>query len=74
MQAIRHIFEHAPEAIPVPEQWRQKRMEVILLGPETEESVPNVTYGWPADYFERTFGSIPDLMEREAQGVAELES
>lgn len=38
MLAIRHIFEHAPAAIPVPEQWREKYMEVILL--VSEETQP----------------------------------
>lgn len=40
MQAIRHIFEHAPAAIPVPEQWREKYMEVILLVSEEMEPMP----------------------------------
>lgn len=75
MQAIRHVFEQAPESIPVPDQWQRKRLEVILLVSEEEvdvssASVTPVETGvdhWSADYFERTFGSIPDLPERETQ-------
>ena len=72
MQVIRHIFEHAPAAIPIPEQWWQKHIEVIMLVPEAEEPIMSATHDWPADYFDRTFGSISDLPEREFQGVAEL--
>lgn len=67
MQAIRQVYENAPASIPVPEQWRQKRMEVILLVQEDD-----TTNGWPADYFAQTFGSIPDLPEGESQGVHEI--
>ncbi|MBF0612246.1 MAG: hypothetical protein G8345_15515 [Magnetococcales bacterium] len=31
MQAIHQTFEQAPASIPIPEQWRHKRVEVILL-------------------------------------------
>ena len=83
MQAIRQLFEQAPESIPVPERWQKRRLEVILLAQE-EESVsigviPSSTdlpavdepLDWPAGYFEQTFGSIPDFPERECQGVEE---
>lgn len=72
MQTIRQIFEHAPASISVPEQWRQKRMEVILRLSEEAEPASCISHDWPVGYFEQTFGSIPDLPEREAQGVAEI--
>ncbi|MEO5332417.1 MAG: hypothetical protein H7839_10370 [Magnetococcus sp. YQC-5] len=40
MQAIRHIFEQAPESVSIPEQWRKKRLEVILLMQEETEPIP----------------------------------
>ncbi|MBF0427431.1 MAG: hypothetical protein HQL94_00790 [Magnetococcales bacterium] len=40
MQAFRHIFEYAPAVIPVPEQWQEKHMEVILLVSEETEPMP----------------------------------
>ena len=39
MHTVRQLFDHAPALIPVPEQWRQKRMEVIFLIQEEEPSV-----------------------------------
>ncbi len=84
MQAIRQLFEQAPESIPVPEQWQKRRLEVILLAQEeesasigvisslTEWPVVDETLDWPAGYFEQTFGSIPDFPERECQGVEEV--
>ncbi|MBF0309038.1 MAG: hypothetical protein HQL56_05895 [Magnetococcales bacterium] len=75
MQAIRHLFEHAPATIPVPEGWREKPLEVILLRHDSPltAGVPaaELSREWPSDYFESTFASIPDFPEREFQGVGE---
>ncbi len=38
MQAIRQIYEDAPPAIPIPEAFQRKRVEVILLVQEEGES------------------------------------
>ena len=35
---------------------------------EVKQSVETDANGWPIGFFERTFGSIPDLPERESQG------
>lgn len=47
MQAIRQIYEDAPDAIPVPEAFRHRRLEVLLIV-EEEYSVTiptKITFG-----------------------------
>lgn len=66
MQPIRRIFEDAPDAIPVPEELRHRRVEIILwpLDDESAELVES-----PADY-ERTSVNkieIPSREERHAR-------
>lgn len=40
MQAIRQIYEDAPDAIPVPEAFRHRRLEVLLIVEEEIVSLP----------------------------------
>lgn len=40
MQAIRQIYEDAPDAIPVPEAFRHRRLEVLLIVEEETVSLP----------------------------------
>ncbi|HRX59913.1 MAG TPA: hypothetical protein P5260_01670 [Candidatus Competibacter sp.] len=40
MQAIRQIYEDAPDAIPVPEAFRHRRLEVLLIVEEETVSPP----------------------------------
>ena len=40
MQAIRQIYEDAPNAIPVPEAFRHRRLEVLLIVEEETVSLP----------------------------------
>jgi hypothetical protein len=49
MQPIRQIFDHAPDAIPVPEALRRRRVEIIL---------------WPLEETADTAGDISDDYER----------
>lgn len=39
MQAIRQIYEDAPDAIPVPEAFRHRRLEVLLIVEEETVSL-----------------------------------
>ncbi len=76
MQAIRQIYQNTPSIIHIniPEELQHQRVEVIIralddsTNSETKETDAN---GWPIGFFERTFGSIPDLAERESQGEYE---
>jgi hypothetical protein len=49
MQPIRQIFDHAPDAIPVPEALRRRRVEIIL---------------WPLEDTADTAEDISDDYER----------
>lgn len=40
MHAIRQIYESAPDAIPVPEALRHRRVEIILLVQDEGEPAP----------------------------------
>jgi hypothetical protein len=42
MQAIRQIYDDAPEAIPVPEAFRHRRLEVLLIVEEEIVSPPKL--------------------------------
>lgn len=40
MQTIRQIYDDAPEAIPVPETFRHRRLEVLLIVEDAETVSP----------------------------------
>ena len=71
MQPIRLIYQNAPSMINIPKQFNGHAIEVIIWPldkSEVKQSVETDANGWPIGFFERTFGSIPDLPEREFQG------
>ena len=71
MQPIRLIYQNAPSMINIPKQFNGHAIEVIIWPldkSEVKQSVETDANGWPIGFFERTFGSIPDLPERESQG------
>lgn len=70
MEAIRQIYERIPGTITIPPKFRDRRCEVIVLPlNQSEEKKLNETpvdeNGWPIGFFEATFGSVPDISERE---------
>jgi hypothetical protein len=72
MNAIREIYEKAPETIQItiPDSLRHRRVEVLLIELDGASEAVDVN-GWPVGFFEQTFGSIPDFPEREPQGEYE---
>jgi hypothetical protein len=71
MEAIRQIYESIPGTITIPPELRDRRVEVIIQPlDQNEEKKPNGAAvdenGWPIGFFEATFGSAPNLPEREA--------
>ncbi len=42
MQAIRQIYDDAPDTIPVPEAFRHRRLEVLLIVEEETVSPPRL--------------------------------
>ena len=79
MEAVRQIYEKIPATINIPAELRDRRVEVIILPlDQAEEPHPSGTHqpvdenGWPIGFFEETFGSCPDLPEREPQGEYEI--
>ncbi len=76
MQAIRQIYQDTPSVIhiSIPEELQHHPVEVIIraLDDSTNSEIKETdANGWPIGFFERTFGSIPDLPERESQGEYE---
>lgn len=77
MSAIRQIYERIPDTITIPLEFRNRHVEVIIFPlDQSDEKIPNKSAidenGWPIGFFEATFGSTPDLPERELQGEYEL--
>jgi hypothetical protein len=75
MEAVRQVYEKIPASIPP--ELRDRRVEVIILPLDQAEepqetSQPVDEYGWPLGFFEETFGSCPDLPDREPQGEYEV--
>ncbi|WP_341328211.1 hypothetical protein [Methylotuvimicrobium sp. KM2] len=70
MQPIRKIYQDAPDSIAIPEELRHQAVEVIIwpLSEQTGQSEETDANGWPIGFFEETFGSLPDLPDREWQG------
>ena len=74
MEAIRLLYEKCPATISMPPEFRDRRVEVLILAlDQSEERNPNSTNpavdsnGWPLGFFEDTFGATPDFPERELQ-------
>lgn len=81
MTYFRQIIDGVAETITVPIALRHRRVEVIILPLDEVSSNGAVHHdqtiavdanGWPLGFFEQTFGSIPDLPEREPQGNYEV--
>ncbi|MER2511058.1 MAG: hypothetical protein ABTQ25_01310 [Nitrosomonas ureae] len=72
MQPIRKIYQDAPSvvSIDIPAELQHQPVEVIIrpLVEEVASSTQTDENGWPLDFFDQTFGSIPDLPDREWQG------
>ncbi len=71
MDAIRQIYERIPGTIIIPPELRDRRVEVIIFPlDQNEDKKTNVSAvdenGWPIGFFEATFGSAPDLPERDS--------
>ena len=66
MQPIRQIFDHAPDAIPVPEALRQRRVELILW---PLDDIPQAAETISEDYERTTVDEIviPSREERNAR-------
>ena len=63
MNAVKSVYETAPDSIPVPKQFQNKAVEVIFLTVESERKKT------PVGNF---YGALPDFPERAAQGTPEL--
>ena len=70
MEAIRQIYDKVPATIDVPPELRDRRVEIIMLPLDAGKPIVD-SNGWPAGYFDETFGSIPDFPERDPQGAYE---
>ena len=74
MPILREIVEDAAETITVtiPLELRHRRVEVIVLPLDhsmtTTSSAQVDARGWPLGFFEATFGSLPELLDRAVQG------
>lgn len=70
MQPIRQIYQDAPDSITIPESLRHQPVEIIIWPLAEQPGATETTdaNGWPIGFFEQTFGSIPDLPDREWQG------
>lgn len=71
MNAVRQIYDDAPESVTVPVGLRHRCLEIVFLaldnGTRSLEDT-EVPAAWPEGFFEQTAGALPDLPEREAQG------
>lgn len=81
MVYYRKVYETAPESVIIPDELRNQRVEVLILPLEkilahnrTEQPGDQLldANGWPLDFFENTYGSLPDLPERSPQGGYDL--
>ena len=77
MDAIRQIYEKIPGTITIPLELRDRRVEVIIFPLDQNEEKKSIgeavdENGWPIGFFEATFGSAPDLTERDPQGEYEV--
>jgi hypothetical protein len=62
MNAVKSIYNNAPNSIPVPKEFQHKSIEVIFLPVEDKKQSNDIG---------QYFGSIPDFPERAPQGLSE---
>ena len=81
MTYFRQIIDEVTETITVPLELRHRRVEIIILplddavnngAVHNEQAAAVDANGWPLGFFEETFGSLPDVPEREPQGDYEV--
>jgi len=71
MNTVRQIVDDAPETVPVPPEFRHKRVE-ITFRPLEEGPVEKDAHGWPVGFFEATAGAWEgEPLTREPQGEYE---
>ena len=72
----RTIYEAAPPVVEIPPELQERRVEVIVLALDGRalngNGAVSDALGWPAGFFEETYGSIPDFPERQPQGDYEI--
>lgn len=73
MNFYRETIKNAPSVILIPEELRNRNVEIIILPldepAENGDVIETDANGYPIDFFEKTFGSIPDFPDRELQPV-----
>lgn len=72
MNFYRETIKNAPSVISVPEELRNRDVEVIILPLDEKTNGKPVEVdenGYPIGFFERTAGSLPDFPDREPQPV-----
>jgi len=67
MHPIRKIYQDAPDSIVIPEALRHQPVEVIIwpLSKQPGQQTETDENGWLVGFFEETFGSLPDLPDRD---------
>lgn len=68
--AYKVFFEDMPDTISIPVQYQHKKVELILLTNEER----NTSETWEPEFFNSTFGSIPDLQRGTQEPLTERES
>ena len=69
MRALRKIYESMPPRIEIPEDLRSRRIEVVLLELEGDETHTVTEAHWPEGLFERTAGAWQgEPLKRSPQG------
>jgi len=70
MNFYRETIKNVPSVIQVPNELRNRDVEVIILPLDEKENgdlIETDANGYPIGFFERTAGSLPDFPEREPQ-------
>jgi hypothetical protein len=72
MRALRKIYDKMPPQIEIPEDLRSRRVEVVLLALDEDETLTAAKAHWPEGLFERTAGAWQgEPLERAPQGEYE---
>lgn len=73
MRALRRIYESMPSEIEIPEALRSRRVEVVFLELDEDETQGvAIKADWPHGLFERTAGAWQgEPLERASQGEYE---
>lgn len=63
MQTIRHVYDNAPDTISVPEEFRRRRLEVLLIVEEegTPQSLKSLVADMPDVGDDNDFARLRDL-------------